>query len=137
MLAIDHEKYIYVQNSVIHGNGLFTSVDIQAGTLVMKISGEMISGNECERREEAESNVYIFWKDDNSYIDTSQSEKIKYINHNCNFNCDVAEIDNELVLIAAQNICAGEELTIDYGYEEIYAGCSCIDCFNKNESYSG
>lgn len=132
MVKTDIEKYILVKNSVIHGNGLFTSIDIKAGTVVMKISGEEISGDECERREETESNVYIFWNGDDSYIDTSESEKVKYINHNCDYNCDVIEIDDELALLAAKDIKSGDELTIDYGYEEIYAGCSCIDCLNKN-----
>lgn len=126
------EKYILVKNSVIHGSGLFTTADIQSGTPIMKISGEIISGNECERREEEESNVYIFWNGDDCFIDTSSSEKIKYINHNCGYNCEVSEIDDQLVLVASRNILSGEELTIDYGYDEIYEGCSCFDCFNKN-----
>ncbi len=120
--------YVTVNNSKIHGLGLFTTIDIPKGSLIMIISGEVISDDECVRREEEEDNVYIFWNGDN-YIDTSDMEKIKYINHKCDFNCDVIERDNEsLSLTAYRDIEAGEELTIDYGYDEIYENCNCTLC---------
>lgn len=131
------EKYIYVKTSVIHGSGIFTSVDIPSGTPLIRITGEIISGEECERREEEENNVYIFWNGDDRFIDTSLTEKIKFINHNCNYNCDVEGFEDELILVASRDISSGEELTIDYGYEEIYEGCTCFDCFNKNLNQTG
>jgi SET domain-containing protein len=121
------EQDLFVNNSEIQGFGLFTSVKIPAGEKIMIIRGEVISGEECERREEY-GNVYIFWNGD-SYIDTSMTTRIRYINHNCNFNCDIIDRDAEsLFLVAARNIEAGEELTIDYGYEEIYELCGCEAC---------
>ena len=127
----DLEQFVFVKNSSLHGKGIFTSVDIPKNKITMPIIGEVISGDECERREEEENNVYIFWNGD-TYIDTAMTEKIKYINHNCNFNCDVIERDeNSLSLIAYRNIKAGEELTIDYGYEEIYENCKCGKCKTK------
>ena len=95
----------------------------------MKITGEIISGDECERREDEENNVYIFWQDDETYIDTANTKKIKFINHNCDYNCEVEEDDEgNLVLVADKQIKAGDELTIDYGYEDIYHDCSCYGC---------
>ena len=127
----DLEQFVFVKNSSLHGKGIFTSVDIPKDKITMPIIGEVISGDECELREEEENNVYIFWNGD-TYIDTAMTEKIKYINHNCNFNCDVIERDeNSLSLIAYRNIKAGEELTIDYGYEEIYENCKCGKCNPK------
>ncbi|HED37932.1 MAG TPA: SET domain-containing protein [Ignavibacteria bacterium] len=124
----DFEKFISVKKSSVHGKGIFTPVDIPRNKIIMPIIGEVISGNECERREDEENNVYIFWNGD-TYIDTAMTDKIKYINHNCDFNCDVIERDkNSLSLIAYRNIKAGEELTIDYGYEEIYEDCKCGKC---------
>jgi SET domain-containing protein len=121
------EKLLYVSDSGIHGAGLFTSVKISAGQKIMVIKGESISGDECERREEF-GNVYIFWNGDN-YIDTSMTDKIRYINHNCRYNCDIIDRDEEsLLLIAAHDIDPDEELTIDYGYEEIYEVCQCEIC---------
>ena len=131
----DYEKQVIVKESDIHGKGIFISTDIREGEKIMSIIGEVIDGYECERREEEEENVYIFWSDDNTYIDTAMTDKIKYINHDCNFNCDIEEEgENGLMLIAYRDIKAGEELTIDYGYEEIYEGCSCTVC-SSEENY--
>lgn len=124
----NYEQFVEVKASDIHGKGIFTTVDIPEGSFIMVIDGEVISGEECERREDEEDNVYIFWNGD-TYIDTINTTKIKYINHNCDFNCDVIDRDeNTLSLIAYRDIKAGEELTIDYGYDEIYEYCTCSLC---------
>jgi uncharacterized protein len=120
---------VYVKDSPIHGKGIFTSSFIHKGTPILVINGEVIDGIECERRENEEDNVYIFWNGDDSYIDTSGTDKIKYINHNCDANCEVTDFDDvSLLLVAAKDINLGEELTIDYGYEEIYENCNCEGC---------
>ena len=126
-MNLKYENFIIVRPSDIHGKGIFTTVDIPSGCEIMLIEGEIISEEECIRREE-EGNVYIFWNED-SYIDTFNTEKIKYINHKCDFNCEVLEADNNgLMLAASRDIKAGEELTIDYGYDEIYEACRCSLC---------
>ncbi|BDQ02190.1 SET domain-containing protein-lysine N-methyltransferase [Ignavibacterium sp.] len=126
---------IVVKESNVHGNGIFTNIPIKKYQRILLIEGEEIDAAECIRRENEENNVYIFWKDDNTYIDASSTEKIKYINHSCNCNCYIDEDESgNLVLIASRDIEAGEELTIDYGYEEIYEECSCKSCDNKLES---
>ena len=128
----DFENLAYVKESGIHGKGLFTAVKIEKGKTIMIIKGEVISGDECERREDEEDNVYIFWNGDECYIDTAMTEKIKYINHKCDYNCEVADGDEtSLLLVAARDIEPNEELTIDYGYEEIYEYCQCEKCIIK------
>jgi len=128
----DWEKNIAVKNSSIHGKGIFALTDIPEEELIMVIKGEVITGKECERREEEENNVYIFWNG-RYYIDTINTDKIKYINHNCDPNCYVDDRDKEtLNLISLREIKKGEELTIDYGYEEIYDACSCETCGSEN-----
>ncbi len=126
------EDLIVVKDSNLHGKGLFTLSDIPQRTVIMKIIGDEIDENECIRRENEEDNVYIFYKDENKYIDTINSDKIKFINHNCDCNCYIDEDDEgNLILVALRNISVGEELTIDYGYDEIYSSCSCNSCDNK------
>jgi len=122
------EKNLFVKESGIHGKGIFTSFDIKAEDEILIIKGEVITETECVRREEDEANVYIFWNGDN-YIDVSNTDKIKYINHSCSYNCEVQERDDEsLWLVASSDIKAGEELVIDYGYDEIYESCTCDVC---------
>ena len=121
-------KNIEVRDSEIHGFGIFTNSFIPKGSVIMIIEGEVIDEAECIRRENEENNVYIFWNE-NSYIDTIKTDKIKYINHDCDYNCEVADRDeNSLLLVASRDILYHEELTIDYGYEEIYDYCSCNTC---------
>jgi uncharacterized protein len=127
---------VIVKPSGIHGKGLFASADIPSGMNIMIISGEVIDEAECIRREEEEGNVYIFWNGE-SYIDTNNTDKIKYINHDCDFNCEVTDRDDySLYLTAARDIVKGEELTIDYGYEEIYDYCACNACIGENKKAS-
>lgn len=127
--------FIIVKESSLHGKGIFTKLPLNKGEIILTIEGEQIDAKECMRREEKENNVYIFWKDDNTFIDASKTDKIKYINHSCDYNCYIDEDESgNLVLIASRDISEGEELTIDYGYEEIYEECSCNSCDNKLES---
>lgn len=125
--ALISDQIIEVKDSLVHGKGLFALTDFPEETPIMIISGEVIDGDECERREEEEGNVFIFWNGDN-YID-SKNEIIRYINHNCEPNCYVDERDeNSLLLVATREIKNGEEITIDYGYDEIYKNCNCSKC---------
>lgn len=125
-------EQVSVKDSPLHGKGIFSNQFIPADTLILVIKGEEIDGTECERRENEEANVYIFWNGDDSYIDTNNSDKIKFINHDCKPNCyvDNDEEDN-LCLYALRNINKDEELTIDYGYDEIYENCNCSSCSNQ------
>lgn len=128
----DFEISVYVKESGIHGKGLFSSTKIEEGKTIMVIKGEVISGDECERRENEEDNVYIFWNGDDCYIDTAMTNKIKFINHKCEYNCEVVDNDEtSLLLVADRDIEPDEELTIDYGYEEIYEYCKCEKCVLK------
>jgi len=122
-----------VKDSSVHGMGLFSNVDHKEGQIITKISGELINGDECVRRED-EGNVYIFYKDEDEYIDAANHSQLRYLNHSCNYNCDIDEDENgNLILFASQSIKSGEELTIDYGYDDIYDYCSCNNCENKTE----
>ncbi|MCX7876201.1 MAG: SET domain-containing protein [Melioribacteraceae bacterium] len=118
-------NFLEVKDSPLHGKGLFTKVDIPKDSIICVIEGEVIDENECVRREEEEGNVYIFWNGDN-YIDTSNNPLLKNLNHLCEPNCYVEDRnESSLFLIAECDIKAGEELTIDYDYEEIYETCQC------------
>lgn len=131
MSNIEKSHLIEVRNSGIHGSGLFAVEDIAPGELLFIIKGEVIDGFEADRREVEEQNVYIFYNGD-SYIDTVNTDKIKYINHSCEPNCEVQDGDEtSLKLVSKKPIQKGDEITIDYGYEEIYELCNCVVCTEK------
>ncbi len=127
-------NHLRVEDSSVHGKGLFSAVAFKQDEIITIIYGELINADECVRRENDEDNVYIFYKDEDEYIDAAKQKQLKYLNHSCDYNCDIDEDeDGNLFLYAVQDISAGVELTIDYGYEEIYQHCSCTDCENKLE----
>ena len=68
-----------VKDSSVHGMGLFSNVDHKEGQLITIINGELINGDECVRRED-EGNVYIFYKDDDEYIDAANHSQLRYLN---------------------------------------------------------
>lgn len=124
-------KFIEVKESDVHGHGLFAIRDIPAETVICKIEGDFIDENECVRREEEENNNYIFWHSDSNYIDVSKN-MLRYLNHDCDPKCYVDDGDDtSLTLISAVDIKAGEEITIDYEYDEIYEYCNCPLCRSK------
>lgn len=128
--ALYNPDYIVVLDSSIQGKGIFTTKPCEAGEILMIIAGETINADECLRREEEEANVYIFYNDDDAYIDTAMTAKIRYINHSCEPNAQVKDRDREsLYLVALRPILAGEEIMIDYDYEEIYN-----ICFSQNSA---
>lgn len=125
------EKELEVSESSLHGRGILTKINIPADHAICIIEGEVIDEAECIRREDEEGNVYIFCNGDN-YIDTFNTEVIKNLNHYCTPNCYVDDRDeSSLILVAERDIKAGEELTIDYDYEEIYEHCNCDVCKDR------
>ncbi|MGE5430544.1 MAG: SET domain-containing protein [Syntrophomonadaceae bacterium] len=131
MEKIEKSHLIEVRNSGIHGNGLFAAGEIAPGELLFIIKGEVIDKDEALRRELEEDNVYIFYNG-SSFIDTVKTDKIKFINHSCEPNCEVQDGDEtSLKLVSVKSISKGDEITIDYGFDEIYEQCNCVVCTDK------
>jgi len=108
--------------SRIAGAGLFTLTARKAGECVMIIEGELIDGDETERRD-ALGNAYIYDLTDDTWLDAAGTLG-RYVNHSCQASCEVEENDEaSLRLVAARDLAAGEELTIDYDYPEIFDAC--------------
>lgn len=114
---------VRVGPSSIAGAGLFTTRAWREGDPVAVIDGEVISGHEAEVRD-GEGNVYIYEIDDDTYVDAAAGIG-RYVNHSCEPSCRVeGGLDGRtLVLVAARDLAAGDELTIDYDYPEIIESC--------------
>lgn len=117
-----------VRQSPVHGNGVFATENIPAGTLVCIYGGELISAEEAELRSEKRSRenpnapIYIFEIDENLHIDatdTGTENPARFINHSCDENCEAVwnERDRQLEIRALRDITSGEELSFDYGFE--------------------
>ena len=95
-------KLTYVNESPIHGKGLYARVDIESGTYL----GEYL-GPEATR-----NGSHVLWVyDDDDMIGRSGQNKLRYLNHSQDY---CAEFDG-FELYAVRDIQAGEEITINYG----------------------
>jgi len=117
-------SWLEVRPSPIAGVGVFTTRPCRAGERLMIIFGEVIDGDECERREVEENNCVIYYLDDNRYIDPVTSPLARSLNHSCRPNSVPRDRDAvTLWLVALRDIAAGEEIVFDYQYPEIYDLC--------------
>jgi SET domain-containing protein len=96
----------------VTGLGLFTLEAIPAGRRIIEFVGELITGEEAERR----GGKYLFEIDENCYIDgRARTNLARYLNHSCRPNA-LAYISGKRVwLWSKRAIRAGEEITFDYG----------------------
>ena len=115
---------VLVQDSAISGRGLFAGRAFARGDALLIIHGEAIDEAEANRRERAEANWYIYWNHGLNFIDAAQTPKGRFLNHACLPNSITRPRDAaSLYLVALRDIAAGEELTMDYDYREIYDVC--------------
>lgn len=93
-------KRTYVDDSPIHGKGLFAAKPIKAGVVLGRLHGMLTD----------EDGTYILWL--NKRIGLEITNEFRFINHDSNPNC--ALTDTEVVTLRA--IKEDEELTHDYGW---------------------
>ncbi len=99
-----------------HGLGLFTTIAIAKGELVIEYTGEKITADVANER----GGQYLFEINDNWTVDGRGRENTaRYINHSCRPNCypEIDDKEEHIYIYAKRGINAGEELTYDYGKE--------------------
>ncbi|QQL46418.1 SET domain-containing protein-lysine N-methyltransferase [Sulfuriroseicoccus oceanibius] len=121
-------EWIRVEQSGIHGSGVFAAKDIPAGTPIVEYLGEIIDKDEAERRgleqmevarETGDAAVYVFIINDDYDIDGNFEWNVaRLINHSCDPNCESAiDEDDRIWVSALRDIKKGEELGFDYGFD--------------------
>ena len=131
--AVAETALILFRRSRIHGTGGFAKATISRGTRVIEYVGERITKGESLRRCEA-NNEYIFALTEEQDLDGSVEWNLaRFINHSCAANCDAEQEDDHIWFVANRDLEAGEELTINYGfdltdYEDYPCRCGAPDC---------
>lgn len=99
------KNLVYVEDSKIHGKGLFASTAIKTGEYIGLYEGI----------ETAENGMHVLWSetDDGGWIGRDGNNELRYLNHN---KKPCAEFDG-FQLFALQTIKIHQEITIDYGEE--------------------
>jgi hypothetical protein len=122
--------YLQVKESAIEGVGLFSGVNLAAGTILFEIKGERVVHPEYD--------PYLADKNPNwmgvgycEWIVMPPNNYGLYINHSCNPN---AIINDKLQIVTFKPVKAHQELTLDYSTTELDPDwtmkCSCgeFDC---------
>ena len=123
----------------MHGRGVFAVAPITKGTRILEYLGERVSHEAADERyedhDESDNHTFLFIVDKHTVIDAGVGgNDARFINHQCEGNCE-SVIENRRVFIdAARDIAPGEELGYDYeigrekddppNVDEIYA-CRC------------
>ena len=102
----------------MHGWGMFALDPIGKNKRIIEYTGEKITIAESEKREAqylAKGKIWCFrinrrWARDGNV----QGNDARFINHDCKPNCYSMIIGHTVLICAARNIEAGEELTYNY-----------------------
>jgi SET domain-containing protein len=121
------KSVIIVQDSPIHGRGVFAKEDIKKGECIIEYKGERISWKKALDRHphdlDQPNHTFYFSLSNGKVIDGKvRGNESKWINHSCAPNCLANELnikDDKLrvFLFAKKNIKAGEELFYDYNLD--------------------
>ena len=94
-----YKSFVYVDDSPIHGKGLFARTFIPSGTVIGVAQG----------RSTTDDGDHVLWIDENKGFHVQCD--LRYINHS---NAPNAIYSDTLEVIAIQDIQAGEEMTHNY-----------------------
>ena len=104
---------LITRSSDIHAAGCFTLEDIPKGTVVLEYTGERISKEEGDRRYDGRSFTYLFGIGSGKVVIDGHGMAM-FVNHSCNPNCKVDEVDGRIFIRTLRRLREGEELTYDY-----------------------
>lgn len=104
-LSKSEAKLFYIEDSKIHGKGVFALTHIKPGTYLGEYLGP----------ETTDNGMHVLWTEDDGgeWIGRDGKNALRYLNHNTR---PCAEFD-DYELYALKQIKPHQEITIDYGEE--------------------
>ncbi len=126
-MAYDTSKFEIREIGGAKGTGLFAKVGFEFGEYLLDYTGRKITTKLADTL----TTKYLFEIDSEWTIDgEDESNTARYINHSCDPNVEADVVGERIMIHAARDIEAEEELTIDYGdeyFDEFIKpyGCMC------------
>lgn len=115
------KKKYFVEDSPVHGKGVFAAKDIKKGKKIIEYKGERISWAEANKRYielDGHSHTMFFGIDEDTVIDgDDKGNEAKYINHSCKPNAEAKNKSGRIYIYALKDIKKGKELFYDYKLE--------------------
>ncbi|EER17513.1 mixed-lineage leukemia protein, mll, putative [Perkinsus marinus ATCC 50983] len=161
----DDNEVLEVKRSRIHNYGLFAKVRFAKGDMVVEYAGEIVrhSVADCRERYYEEEMLmgqccYMFRLDEHYVVDaTLRGNTARFINHSCNPNCVCKVVEDpvplaseddisfrgvvrashkkHIMIVAKNDISAGEEITYDYQFavesEKLACKCGAPNCLGR------
>ncbi len=113
-----------VGQSKIHGRGLYADQDIPPNRKVIEYTGEKISMKEGRKRGQT---PYLFVLDERCILDGAvNGSGAELINHSCAPNLVTRIFKGHIIYMSLRRIRKGEELTVDYNYDDTDETMRCI-----------
>ncbi|MGB3290053.1 MAG: SET domain-containing protein-lysine N-methyltransferase [Burkholderiaceae bacterium] len=116
------ESWHLVQQSTLHGTGVFAARDIPAGTQIIEYKGRRITTEQADAMHPVNPDdpfhTFFFALSSGKIIDGGdKGNDARWINHSCGPNCEAQEnaSGKKVHIVALRDIAAGEELFYDYG----------------------
>jgi uncharacterized protein len=125
---------LIVQDSGVHGSGVYAGEPIPMKRTVIEYTGARISRRETKRRSEIQDKqIYLFTLDSYWTLDgASGGSGAEYINHSCDPNLYTWIFKGHILCMSARTMQKGEELTVDYHFskdiEEVPCSCGSARC---------
>jgi uncharacterized protein len=127
-LTMWFDRRLVMRTSPIHGIGTFATHDIDAGELLMLVTGGIIVRPEDRHADQLQLAADIYNEEalaDNVFIVTPKVFHY-YINHSCDPNAiDLSRRANSTQYVALRSIRANEEITADYYDVATLTMCAC------------
>lgn len=97
---------VFVAHSTIHGQGLFAAHHLTTGQLIGCYEGPIVE----------DDGIYVLWieEDSDQWVGYEGVNTMRFMNHSDDPNAEMHGLD----CYALADIPAGQEITIDYGWNE-------------------
>lgn len=102
-----HNERVYVDRSPIHGKGLFAARNLPGGQLIGVYDGPQVEDDD----------TYVLWVEDEpggGWTGYDGRNEMRFMNHSAQPNAEMHGLD----CYALEEIPAGTEITIDYGWDD-------------------
>ena len=128
---------LVLRPSRIHSAGVFTTSAIRKGARIVEYGGPRITPEEANRLYDGATRTYLYGLEDGKTIIDGEGLGA-YLNHSCDPNCEIEEINKRAWIFALRDIAAGEELLWDYNLydDEAPAPCHCGSANCRGTMYS-
>ncbi len=121
-------SHLVIGHSTIDSEGVYTTALIKKGEFVAEYNGPRLTAKEADVLYDNHPRTYLFGLSDGKHVIDGEGVAA-FINHSCDPNCEVDEVEGRVYVTAIRDIEAGEEITYDYnlydGDLEDLALCSC------------